>query len=146
MSHIIGTLIHKFWVAWYLLGFCLRFGWRAIFHDKSKLLSKVERAGFKPVTPRLSETTYGSEEYEQMRKVDLGDALEHHYKANSHHPEHYQNGINGMDLTDIVEMWSDWRAAIRRHSDGDIDQSIDYNKGRFEMSEQLCNILKNSRS
>lgn len=144
MRHILGTLSHKFWVAWYLLGICIRLLWRSLVHDLSKFTSRVEREGFKPVTPKLKGTTYGSDEYEKMRTVDLKDALKHHYAVNSHHPEYYENGIDGMDLLDLVEMFCDWRAAIRRHADGSMEGSLEHNRGRFSIPPQLENILRNS--
>lgn len=36
------------------------------------------------------------------------------------------------------------KAATERHADGDIMKSIEINKGRFELSEQLCNIMRNT--
>ncbi|HEY0109991.1 MAG TPA: DUF5662 family protein, partial [Fibrella sp.] len=74
----------------------------------------------------------------------LGIALTHHYKHNSHHPEHYETGIDGMNLMDVVEMLLDWKAAGERHKDGDILKSILINKKRFGLSEQLVNILINT--
>jgi hypothetical protein len=44
-------------------------------------------------------------------------------------------------------MFVDWVAANERHSKEnkiDIIESIDYNKKRFNMSEQLSNIFKNT--
>ena len=52
--------------------------------------------------------------------------------------------INGMDLFDIMEMLMDWKAATERHTDGDIFKSIEINKDRFKMSEQLCQIYRNT--
>ncbi len=52
--------------------------------------------------------------------------------------------INGMDLFDIMEMLMDWKAATERHNDGDIFKSISINKERFKMSEQLCQIYRNT--
>jgi len=49
-----------------------------------------------------------------------------------------------MNLVDFVEMFLDWRAATERHEDGNIFKSIEINKDRFEISEQLCEILRNT--
>jgi hypothetical protein len=49
-----------------------------------------------------------------------------------------------MDLYDIIEMFLDWKAATERHADGDILKSIEINKGRFKMSEQLYEIFLNT--
>lgn len=44
----------------------------------------------------------------------------------------------------LVEMFFDWKAASERHADGDIFKSIEINKERFGLSEQLAEILKNT--
>lgn len=54
------------------------------------------------------------------------------------------NGINGMSLMDIVEMLCDWKAASERHNDGDIMKSIEINKTRFGISDQMTAILINT--
>jgi hypothetical protein len=53
-------------------------------------------------------------------------------------------GINGMDLLDIVELFMDWKAATERTKGGSIDKSIDINKNRFHLSDQLVSIFKNT--
>lgn len=111
-------------------------------HDRSKLESP-EKEIFDKFTPKLRNTIYGSDEYKQYLK-DMGTALQHHYKNNRHHPEHFENGINGMTLMDIVEMFCDWQAAIQRHADGSLMNSLKHNKERFRISDQLHNILCNT--
>ena len=115
---------------------------RANCHDDSKLKSP-EKEAFDKLTPKLKSCTYGSGEYKGYLK-ELGEALQHHYEFNSHHPEHYRNGVDGMDLFDLIEMFFDWKAASERHEDGDIFRSISHNKGRFKMSEQLVSIFENT--
>jgi len=76
---------------------------------------------------------------------ELEPALEHHYAHNSHHPEHYEHGVAGMTLADVVEMLVDWKAASERHDDDqDIYDSIEHNAGRFDLSDQLTQILRNT--
>src|ERR1044072_967644 len=98
-------------------------------HDESKL-QEPEKEIFDKYTPLLRGTTYGSERYTQFLG-EMGSALAHHYENNSHHPEHYPNGVNGMSLLDVLEMLVDWKAAAKRHSDGSIEQSLQINKERF---------------
>ncbi|MEN9446386.1 MAG: hypothetical protein RL728_898, partial [Bacteroidota bacterium] len=50
----------------------------------------------------------------------------------------------GFDLFDLMEMFFDWKAATERTKDGNIYSSIEYNKTRFEISEQICQIFKNT--
>jgi len=115
---------------------------RAIFHDNSKLRSP-EKELFDELTPKLAGCTYGSDEYKGYLS-ELKVALDHHYANNSHHPEHYENGIDGMDLFDVIEMLMDWKAATERHNDGDILKSLDINEKRFNISPQLKSILFNT--
>ena len=115
---------------------------RSFNHDKSKL-QPPEKDIFDKVTPKLKSLTYGSEEYKESL-AEMGLALQHHYAENRHHPEHFEHGINDMTLVDLIEMICDWKAATLRHADGDIMKSLDINKGRFGISEQLNTILTNT--
>lgn len=112
---------------------------RGRFHDSSKLQSP-EKELYDEWTPKLSTMTYGSDEYKAGLQA-MGPALQHHYQNNSHHPEHYPNGINDMDLLDIVEMLCDWAAAAKRHANGDLSKSIEINSKRFNIEPQLTAIL-----
>ena len=111
-------------------------------HDASKL-QEPEKAVFDEHTPRLKDLTYGSPEYRDSLK-DMGVALDHHYACNRHHTEYFPNGIMGMTLVDLVEMFCDWSAATHRHDKGDINKSIELNKDRFNYSEVLESIFKNT--
>jgi len=124
---------------------------RAEEHDKSKL-EDPELAIFIEYTPKLAQSTYGSDEYKQFLK-EMKPALDHHYANNRHHPEYFdaeadamlmQTPINCMNLVDIMEMLCDWKAATMRHNDGDIMKSIEINRDRFILSDQLVTILKNT--
>lgn len=115
---------------------------RAIVHDDSKL-KEPEKSVFDEMTPKLKESTYGSDEYKGFLN-EMKVALDHHYGNNSHHPEHYEDGIWGMDLFDLIEMVVDWKAATERHDDGNIVKSLKINKDRFNISDQLYQILFNT--
>lgn len=115
---------------------------RQIHHDDSKL-QEPEKSIFDRFTPKLRDSTYGSEEYKSLLSV-MEVALQHHYQENSHHPEHYLSGISGMSLLDVIEMLADWKAATLRHADGDMQKSLEINKERFQISEQLFSILQNT--
>lgn len=138
----IETVKHKKRVGQLMALVCQKLIERAINHDNSKL-EDPEKEYFDIYTPKLEKLTYGSNEYKESLK-ELQVALKHHYENNSHHPEFYKDGIDGMSLLDIIEMFIDWKAASERHKDGDILKSIDINKDRFKMSDQLCNIFKNT--
>lgn len=111
-------------------------------HDMSKLFG-IEKELFDLQTNILKDLIYGTPEYYKNLKI-LEPALQHHYENNTHHPQHYENGIDGMDLFDIMEMFFDWAAAVERNKDGDLLSSIEHNSVRFKMSEQLVNIFKNT--
>ena len=113
-------------------------------HDQTKLESpEVEL--FTEYTPKLASCTYGSEEYNGFLDK-IKPALDHHYANNSHHPEHYKNGIDDMDLLDIIEMICDWKASSERQNNGNIRKSIETNAKRFNMSPQLVKIFENTAS
>lgn len=115
---------------------------RACEHDRSKL-EDPEIGMYDEFTPRLAGSTYGSDEYRGFLK-EMGPALQHHYEANRHHPEHFTEGIRDMNLIDLVEMACDWIAASRRHDDGDPHRSIDINQERFGYSDDIKQILHNT--
>lgn len=113
-------------------------------HDQSKLESP-EVEIFDQYTPLLSGSTYGSDEYKKFL-AEMKPALTHHYAQdqNSHHPEHFPNGIRGMNLVDLLEMLADWKSSTLRHNNGNIKFSIDANQNRFGFSDELRQILLNT--
>lgn len=115
---------------------------RAYKHDNSKL-EEPELSIFAKYTPRLANTTYGSEEYTATLK-EMDVAIQHHYSHNRHHPEHFPNRVADMNLIDIIEMLCDWKASTARHNDGNILMSIDKNQERFGYSQELAQILRNT--
>jgi hypothetical protein len=115
---------------------------RATYHDASKL-QEPEKSGYDVLTAKLADLVYGSDEY-KAALVEAKPVIDHHYAANSHHPEHYENGIAGMSLLDIVEMLSDWKGASERTKQGSIQQSLAHNKVRFGIDDQLAAILENT--
>lgn len=115
---------------------------RANNHDNSKL-EGIEKEVFDRVTPLLRQLDYDSLQYQISKKM-MGKALESHYAKNSHHPEHYKNGVKGMDLFDLVEMFLDWKAAVKRHESGDFEKSIIKNARRFKIPVVLRNIMLNT--
>lgn len=144
---------------------------RAASHDYSKL-EDPEFDTFVKYTPKLATSTYGSDEYKQFLK-EMQPALDHHYAVNRHHPEHFKkyvcNGcfeeyihepnvcckcgysqfqveadVSQMNLVDLIEMLCDWKSATLRHNDGNISKSIEINRERFKIADQLAVILHNT--
>lgn len=111
-------------------------------HDQSKLESP-EQEIYGEFADELGKTEYGTPEYAELLKK-VQPALDHHYAKNRHHPQHHANGVNDMNLVDIMEMLIDWKCSSERTKNGNIRKSIEHNAVRFEMSDQLTQILKNT--
>lgn len=112
-------------------------------HDKSKFdpiesgpLDEMQR-----LIDKEGNAPYGSEEYKR-RTALLGPMITHHYANNSHHPEHYTDGISGMDLFDLVEMFFDWKAASERNQDGSMNLSFSIEK--YAIPPMLASVLRNT--
>lgn len=95
-----------------------------------------ERSAFAKLLPKLNETTYGSHQYYQLLE-ELSPVLRKHYAKNRHHPQYYhdKNGFTRMSFLDKLEMLCDWKAATRRHDDGDLIKSIHENEKRFNYNK-----------
>lgn len=115
---------------------------RGVKHDATKL-ETPEVEIFAEHTSVLKDLEYNSEEYKQHLAA-MKPALDHHYAIYRHHPEHFQNGINDMNLIDLIEMLADWKAASERQHNGNLLTSIEQNASRFHMSDQLKQILLNT--
>ncbi len=163
LKHISGylytqlqTTIHKFWVFYYAVKFCVKDkGTKrkitllisALFHDNSKY-SWIEAKGFATTIFDLKHSTYGSEEYKALLDK-IQPSLKHHYNKNAHHPEFLINYYKDLEekerdidyfdemiAIEKIEMVVDWRSATRRHKDGDIFESIEINQKRFGYSDE----------
>jgi len=115
---------------------------RALTHDNSKN-SDEEYKYFKMANSvnRNQFKTY--EEYLNYIKPTLDKGLEHHYNVNRHHPEYFDNGIDDMNLIDILEMIVDWKVSIEQN-DKELYEEIDYNFNKYNVSEQLKKIILNT--
>jgi hypothetical protein len=119
--------------------FCHILTGRGSMHDFSKLNNPTEKEMFDIWRPELDRRTLGSPEYQDALK-QMGEGLKLHYLNNSHHPEHYENGIAGMTLYDLVEMVCDWMAAAEGKG---VPVDMDYLQKRFDISPQLRSIIEN---
>ncbi len=68
---------------------------RGIAHDVSKLFEPEKSAFDRLKALSLSGMAYGSPEYKACL-ADEKPAIEHHYKHNSHHPEHFSKKDGGL--------------------------------------------------
>jgi hypothetical protein len=144
-SSIEDTLQHKKMITDLMSQVITELLYRAAVHDNAKM-EEPELSLFDTYTPKLSKSTYGSEEYKTFLE-GLKPALNHHYSRYRHHPEHFKNGCRDMNILDVIEMLVDWKAATLRHNDGNILKSLEINRTRFSLDEvSLYDILMNSLS
>lgn len=111
-------------------------------HDNSKF-EEPELTIFAENTEQLSKVQYGSEDYKKCLEFTK-PARDNHYSKNRHHPEHWPNGVEDMNLVDLLEMLADWKAATFRNKDGNIRRSISINSERYKFSPQLRTIFENT--
>jgi len=114
---------------------------RAQVHDATKL-EEPEFSQHKEYTDQAQGVKFGSEEYNKLRqKFQL--IHEYHFDRHRHHPEHFPNGINDMNLVDLIEMMCDWKAASVWYK-GDMQSSLKVQRKRLKISPQLMQIIKNT--
>jgi hypothetical protein len=115
---------------------------RARDHDKSKMTTPEVEA-FAEVTGKLHGLTYGSPEYHANLKT-IEPALKHHYGNNRHHPQHFPNGVNDMNLIDLIELVADWKSSAERQNDGNVRFGLATSSERFSIGPQLMQIIENT--
>lgn len=143
MPSTIHTLKHKLRVAELLNDAAIELLQRAKVHDDSKLIG-VEKELLDQLQVRLDAhgyPKYGTPEYDENTKL-LKPMLDSHYAKNTHHPEHYTNGVNGMDLFDVIEMFFDWKAASERNKDTNMNLLVACRTKKVD--EQLTDIFVNT--
>lgn len=113
---------------------------RALVHDESKLVEPEKPAFDRLKALALSGMAYGSEEYRACLRAEK-PAIEHHYKANSHHPEFYEKRDGGT-TADMLraaadEMEATAKAAIGSAGQGEINALFDFAKFNRATADQL---------
>jgi hypothetical protein len=114
---------------------------RADNHDNSKLTEpEYSLWCAMDMEPRYR---YGTPEYEdklrRFRKV-----FELHYKNNRHHPEHHLNGVNDMNLIDLIEMLCDFISYKEEITYTEASNMLDKQADRFNFSEEIRTLLLNT--
>ena len=117
-------------------------GSRAICHDRSKLRSP-EKEMYDTWRPKLDVLDIKSQEYKDALTQMMKDALPHHYAANRHHPEHFENGLAGMNVVDLTEMICDWFAAAQRKNQT-VDMAWVEQRFKIEKGTLLYAIIENT--
>lgn len=114
---------------------------RCMNHDASKLkepeISLWERMDAEERYP------YGSKEY--FDKIERNkEVFNLHYQNNSHHPEHYFNGVLDMDLLDLIEMLCDWISYKENITYNEASSIVEEQGTRFGISADLLEVFKNT--
>ena len=110
-------------------------------HDQSKLEEpEVYVWAAMDLEPRYE---YGSYEYyDKLRR--FSEVFNHHYKVNSHHPEHFVNPEHEMTLIDMVEMLCDWFAYKQDIPIREGVELIREQCDRFGFSDTIMSLLTNT--
>ena len=110
-------------------------------HDQSKL-EEPEVYGWAAMDlePRYESGSY--EYYDKLRR--FSEVFNHHYKVNSHHPEHFINPEYEMTLIDMVEMLCDWFAYKQDIPIREGVELIREQCNRFGFSDTIISLLTNT--
>lgn len=117
---------------------------RGVAHDRTKL-QEPEFSVFCSTRPEFKKANYGTPEYAAVvKKANV--AVDHHYANNRHHTAFHANGIEDMNLLDVLEMLADWKAAARRSPDLTFKDSLPraFSKYRIDpiMQRMIVNTLE----
>lgn len=126
-----------------LISFAKELKLRGELHDASKFedVEAIPLRLLQEKTDKTGPTPYGTLAYDENLKI-LKPMLDHHYANNSHHPEHYEKGMFGFDLFDLVEMFCDWKAASERNKD--YSMNLTYSAKKYGIPAMLLEIMKNT--
>jgi hypothetical protein len=133
---------HKESIAIWLAKFCAELAYRNATHDNSKY-SEEEFGIQAACVDDFEKYEFNSPEELKLREKLLpGTTI--HRKRNRHHPEHFENGIDGMNLIDLLEMIGDWKSASERVKGDSLRKSVPILKEKYNISPQLLKIIENT--
>lgn len=111
-------------------------------HDESKF-EDPELSMFSEHTFIYKNIEFGTDDYKKLMD-EVKVAINHHHSKNRHHPEYWPNGVDDMTLVDLIEMIADWRAAVEKNKNGNINKSLEINCAKYNISPQLKKIFENT--
>lgn len=117
---------------------------RGLAHDRSKL-EELEFDAFVGTREQFKKANYGSDEYAECMRLTK-PAVDHHYTNNPHHTGFHNDGVNDMNLVDIIEMLCDWAAAARRSPDKELVDTMEYAFDKYGIDKQLEGIIRTTLS
>ena len=113
----------------------------AIIHDNSKY-SEQELNAHISMADEMDGIKYGTDTYYAIKQKYESLSAEH-FANNRHHPEHHPNGIDDMNLVDVIEMLCDWLTGSE-NTGTPVERSLEINEKRYHVSPQLMKLLKNT--
>ena len=114
---------------------------RAITHDNSKYSEKELNAHIS-MADEMDGIKYGTDAYYAIKRKYESLSAEH-FANNRHHPEHHPNGIDDMNLVDVIEMLCDWLTGSE-NTGTPVERSLEINEERYNVSPQLMKLLRNT--
>ncbi len=110
---------------------------RADKHDLSKL-APDELGGMIEIDAIADQYGLNSPEYKESLS---GGAIQLHYKRHSHHPEHHPNGVEDMNIFDLIEMVCDWKAANVLRGHPEWYASVEMMAKRLDLSSEYIWLI-----
>lgn len=112
---------------------------RALCHDNSKFSFSEAKKMISSIN-QFRHANYGTSEYEKLLEEN-NDTIQLHYIRNDHHPEYFKD-YKDMPLLALVEMFADWKAAIKKQKNGDLEKSFEIARKKYRMSDEIISFLK----
>ena len=135
-------LKHKEEITQLMSKFAAEISYRSGIHDNSKF-SPEEFDVYSSNVQDFNKYDFDSEEEKRLRER-VYPAAKAHQKRNRHHPEHFKNGIDDMNLIDLLEMICDWKSASSRAPGDSLRKGLPILKEKYKISPQLYQILTNT--
>lgn len=92
--------------------------------------------------------------YEKVNATGIWKCINLEHSNSSHWDLHFEgylieefgdiSYVSGMNLIDLIEMFCDWFAASTRHVGGNIGRSLEVNKKRFNVADDIIRVFENT--
>lgn len=136
---LVTLLRHHRHVSYLLRELAREFERRADLHDLT-VLELDEFEGRVRIQHIVRTYPYDSPEYRESIKNE--GSLQLHYHRNSHHPEHWADGVKGMTFIDFVEMVIDWAGAARTYKNTSFEDGLKGQIERFKLQPEHLYLIR----
>ena len=93
---------------------------------------------------QLETFKYGSGEYNKYLEYIKNNLDTCTQPIKQHHIEYFKNGINDMNIFDVLEYFIDTQANLIETNECTLEKSLEIHKKIYGFDDQLYNILKNT--